>query len=109
MVLLLFVAGALLFGAWLAPSQDPPPAAGIPFPTRDLDKRLPNGKSQRDEIVKADYKKNLEEASEMAKLAEEVKADLEKDDKYIVSLKTLKKTEDIEKLAKSIRARMKRY
>ena len=36
-------------------------------------------------------------------------ADLEKNDRYIVSLKTLKKTEDIEKLAKNIRGRLKRY
>lgn len=73
------------------------------------DPRLPNGKSQRDAIVKADYKKNLEDAAELAKLAEEVKADFEKDDAHIVSIKTLKKTEDIEKLAKNIRSRLKRY
>ena len=45
----------------------------------------------------------------LAKLAEEVKEDLEKDDKYIVSVKTIKKTEDIEKLARNIRSRLKRY
>ena len=59
--------------------------------------------------MKADHKKNLEDAAELVKMSEELKADLEKNDRYIVSLKTLKRTEDIEKLAKNIRGRLKRY
>src|SRR5438270_4509284 len=87
-------------------SQVMPPRQ--PGPTVE-DGKLPNGKSQKDEILKADHKKNLEEAAELLKLSEELKADLAKNDRYIVSLKTLKRTEDIEKLAKSIRGRLKRY
>src|SRR6266404_8284 len=87
------------------PTQPRPPAPG----SSDEGVKLPNGKSQREEILKADHKKNLEEAAELLKLSEELKADLEKNDRYIVSLKTIKKTEDIEKLARSIRGRMKRY
>jgi hypothetical protein len=71
--------------------------------------RLPDGKSQKEEILKADYKKNLEEAAELAKLAADLKTDLEKNTRYVVSLQTLKKTDEIEKLAKSIRGRLKRY
>jgi hypothetical protein len=70
---------------------------------------FPNGKSQPDEILKQDHKKNLADAAQMAKLAEEVSEDLEKDDRYVVSLKTLKKLDDIEKLSKSIRGRLKRF
>jgi hypothetical protein len=77
--------------------------------TRDGDMRLPNGKSQRDEILKEDYKRNLDDAAELVKLAEDLKTDLERDDRYIVSVKTLKKTDDIEKLVKNIRGRLKRY
>ena len=94
-------------------TKGPPPSYAPPGPNpspgAEADTRLLNGKLQRDEIVKSDYRKNLEDAAELAKLAEEVKADLERDDKYIVSVKTLKKTEDIEKLAKNIHARLKRY
>ena len=80
------------------------------FPeSRDADIRLPNGKSQKEAILKEDYKKNLEDAAELVKLSEELKADIEKNDRYIVSVKTLKKTEDIERLAKSIRGRLKRF
>jgi uncharacterized protein YacL len=80
------------------------------FPGRDqLGVRLPNGKSQNEEILKEDYKKNLEDVAALAKLAEELKAEIEKNDRHIVSVASLKKTEDIEKLAKNIRARLKRY
>jgi hypothetical protein len=84
-----------------------PPLPATPGTERDL--KLPNGKSQREEIVKEDYKKNLEDAAQLAKLAEEVKGDLEKDDSHVVSVKTLKKLDEVEKLAKAIRGRLKRY
>jgi ABC-type Zn2+ transport system substrate-binding protein/surface adhesin len=73
------------------------------------DVQLPNGKSQHDEILKLDHKKNLEDAAAMAKLAEEVSEDLEKNDRYVMSLKMLKQLDDIEKLAKTIRGRIKKY
>jgi len=78
-------------------------------PTKDEpDVKLPNGKSQRAEIVRVDYERNLRDAGEMVRLAEEIKDDLEKGDRYLVSLKTLKKLEDAEKLAKDIRQRLRR-
>ncbi len=73
------------------------------------DVQLPNGKSQSDEIMKLEHKKNLEDAATMAKLAQEVSEDLEKEDRYVMSLKTIKKLDDIEKLAKTIRGRIKKY
>ncbi len=60
-------------------------------------------------MLKLDHKKNLEDAATMAKLAQEVSEDLEKDDRYVMSLKTLKKLDEIEKLAKAVRGRLKRY
>jgi hypothetical protein len=71
------------------------------------DVRLPNGKLQRDEVLKADFQKSLNDARELSKLADELKTDLEKNDRYVLSIPTLKKTEDIEKLAKRIRDRLK--
>src|SRR5437868_3505039 len=70
--------------------------------------RLPNGKLQRDEILKADYDKSLQDAAELIKLSEDLKADLEKNTAFVVSIPTIKKTEEIEKLAKRIRGRLKR-
>ena len=68
---------------------------------------LPNGKSQKEEILKAEHQQNLKDAADLAELAEQLKIDLEKNDRYVVSMATLKKTDDIEKLAKRIRARLR--
>jgi len=74
----------------------------------ETDVKLPNGKSQKDEIIRVDYEHNLRDAGELARLAEEIKDDLEKGDRYLVSTKTLKKLEDVEKLSKEIRQRLRR-
>ena len=68
---------------------------------------LPNGKLQRDEIAKAEHQQNLRDAADLAELAEQLKIDLEKNDRYVVSMATIKKTDDIEKLAKRIRGRLR--
>jgi len=68
---------------------------------------LPSGKSQRDEILKAEHQQSVKDAAELADLAEQLKIDLEKNDRFVVSMATIKKTDDIEKLAKRIRARLR--
>ena len=68
---------------------------------------LPSGKLQKDEILKAQHQQNLKDAAELAELAEQLKIDLEKSDRYVLSMATLKKTDDIEKLAKRISARLR--
>ena len=70
------------------------------------DAKLPNGKSQQEEILKAEHEKSLKDAAALIDLAEQLKADLEKNDRYVLSLATIKKTEEIEKLAKKIRTRL---
>jgi hypothetical protein len=73
------------------------------------DPRLPNGKSQKEEILKADHEKSLEDASKLMQLTEELKIELEKNDRHVLSVSTLKKLDDIEKLSKRIRSRLRRY
>jgi hypothetical protein len=99
----LLLALALAFIGWAQPPLHPPQEQEPP----PEETRLPNGKLQRDEILKADFQKSLEDARELSKLADQLKADLEKNDRYVLSLATLKKTEDIEKLAKRIHDRLK--
>ena len=82
----------------VGPQHQPPPAAGEP--------RLPDGKSQQDEILKADHQKDLKDAAELIELAEQLKQELEKNDRHVLSISSLKKTEEIEKLAKRIRSRL---
>jgi GTP-binding protein EngB required for normal cell division len=73
------------------------------------DIRLPDGKSQQEEILKADHQKSLKDAAELVELAEQLKAELERNDRHVLSISSLKKTEQIEKLAKRIRGRLRRY
>ena len=71
------------------------------------DPKLPNGKSQKDEILKAERDQNIKDAQQLADLAQQLQQDLEKEDRFVLSMSTLKKTEDIEKLARKIRSRLR--
>ena len=71
--------------------------------------RLPNGKLQQDEMLKADHEKDVADARDLARLANELKEEMEKGDAHVLSIAALKKTDDIEKLAKRIRGRIRRY
>lgn len=97
---------ALVQGQSLQRGGSPAPAPAPAVPGAD-DIKLPNGKSQRDEILKMERDQNIKDAAQLAQLAEELKEDLEKNDRFVLSLATLKKTDDIEKLAKKIRSRMR--
>ena len=71
--------------------------------------KLPNSRNQREEILKADHEKDLKDAAQLVKLSEDLKIELEKNDRHVLSLSALKMTEDIEKIAKRIRGRLKRF
>lgn len=98
-VLLLAIPAAL--GTRLLPAQNNSDAPD--------DLRLPNGKKQRDEILKADYEQNLKDAQELTILSRSFEEDLEKDDRFVLSINSLKKLDDIEKITRRIRGRLKRF
>lgn len=85
------------------PHQDVFPVPGVADPTR-----LPNGKLQRDEILKAEYDKNLRDARELSDISKAFEIELEKSDAFVLSLGLLKKLDDMEKITRRIRGRMKR-
>ncbi len=101
LLLLLPLAVGLLFS-----QADTPPRHKQSEDGADL--KLPNGKSQQEEILKADYQKTLQDAAELVKLAEQLQDDLIKEDRHVLSLASLKRTEDIEKLARKIRTRLRK-
>ena len=81
-------------------------------PPHDQEKdemRLPDGKSQKQEILKAEHKKSKDDAAELLTLAQELKGEIDKDPYQVVDVRLIKKAEDIEKLARNIKNRMKRY
>ncbi len=105
--LLLFAPAAL--AARLLPAQTRNPGgAVVPDDTQD-DVHLPNGRKQQDAILEADYEKNLKDARDLIDLARSFELDLEKEDRFVLSVASLKKLEDIEKLTRRIRGRLKRF
>ncbi|MDQ1472711.1 MAG: hypothetical protein QOJ99_4191 [Bryobacterales bacterium] len=101
------VAARLLPAQVANPHQDAFPAPHVPGTQPDTT-RLPNGKLQRDEILKADYEKNLKDARDLVDMSKAFELDLEKSDRFVLSVGLLKKLDDIEKISKRIRGRMKR-
>lgn len=95
---------ALTLSPRVAPQAKPPHQVDRP----EGDVELPNGKSQQEEILKADHQRDLKDAARLIELAEQLKQELEKNDRHVLSLSSLKKTEEIEKLAKRIHARLVR-
>lgn len=89
-------------------------AAQLPDPIREKseekasDIRLPNGKRQVDEILKADHEQNLKEARELSALSSSFEAELEKTDRFVLSLALLRKLDDMERLVRRLRTRMKK-
>ena len=99
--LLLLIVAAMLASAQ-RDNREPPDPLDRP------DVRLPNGKSQRDEIVKSDHKRNQEDAAKLAQLSAELRQELDAQESHIVSVKMIRKVEEIERLTRNIRGRLKR-
>ena len=69
---------------------------------------MPNGTLQSEAILKSDHASSVKDAARLKKLSEELAADLEKYDRHVVSMQTLKKLDEMEKIVKRIRGRMRR-
>ncbi len=90
---------AALVAAFARPAQKAEEASDV---------KLPDGRSQQQEILKSEHRRAIEDVGRLIKIAQELKADLEKDEYQVLSVSSLKKTEDIEKLARRIRERLHR-
>jgi hypothetical protein len=69
--------------------------------------KLPNGKSQRDEVLKAEREDNIRDSARLVELSQSLKAELEKSDRFVLSMDMVKKTDEIDKLVKKIRDRLR--
>lgn len=98
---------ALIFSITALAIAVPAQAPVNPPPSQKEDVVLPSGKLQKDEILKAEQEQNVKDAAKLTELAQQLQEDLEKNDRYVFSIATMKKTEDIERLARKIRSRMR--
>jgi hypothetical protein len=90
--------------AWIAFGQA---RGGLPPDDPQRDVTLPNGKSQREEILKAEREQNMKDAAQLVDLAKDLQTEIEKNESYVLPVSALKKTDEIEKLAKRIRGRLR--
>jgi hypothetical protein len=102
--------GSVLLCAKGQDGQEQQPDRHLPFPDphkRDADRKLPNGKSQNDAIAKQNHEQALKDANDLIAVAGELRDELQKAGNYVVPVSSVKKTEEIEKLARRIRGRLK--
>ena len=71
--------------------------------------RLPNGKLQQDEILKQEHNRSLQDARQLVELSQALQKDIEQAGATVLSISSIHRTEEIEKLAKRIRSRMRGY
>jgi hypothetical protein len=90
-----------------AQQQTPDGRRPLPDHQPDEDVRLPNGKSQKDAISKQAHEDALKDVESLIQLAENLRDELKHSGEYVVSVSSLKKTEEIEKLARHIRGKLK--
>jgi hypothetical protein len=106
LILLFSLASATLLNSQFDPRVPPDDSRhGTPEPVR-----LPSGKLQQDEILKEDHDHSLQDAKQLVELSQSLRKDLEQTGSAnVLSLASIHKTEEIEKIAKRIRSRMRRY
>jgi len=63
--------------------------------------------AQKNQMLKEAYAKNLEDLRKMQRLLWEVRTEMAKGGPNVLPLQSIKKLEEIEKLSKTIRGRMK--
>jgi hypothetical protein len=98
----------------LRPQSSPPKLENrpAPFPNvqdqdqNQVDPRYPNGKSQKDAIAQSEHEKALKDAEELALLSNELRDDIKKIGDFVVPVLALKKTHEIEKLARRLRSHL---
>ncbi len=79
----------------------------LKLPELNDDPRLPDGKSQKNAIAKQQHEQVLKDADELVEMARDLRKELEQAGDYVLPVSSVKKTEEIEKLAKRIRGKLK--
>jgi hypothetical protein len=89
-------------------SQDQSQDRTLPIPPNpNEDQKLPNGKSQKDAIAKQEHEQMLKDANDLIAMAQQLKDEIQKAGEYVVPVSSVKKTEEIERLARRIRGRLR--
>ncbi len=107
-ILLSLAASALLPAQQQSPPTFPPvtPSSEPGTEPRD-EERMPNGKSRKIALAKEQHEAALKDVNDLIADAQQLKQELQKAGDYVVPFSSVKRTEEIEKLARRIRGRLK--
>jgi hypothetical protein len=99
--------------AWLglAPAllrAQQPPREMVTGESDTSGRRMPDGRSMSEAIVKEDHKRNIEDLGKMKEIIVDVEQSLEKNAQHVLSIDNLKRLEEVEKVSRRIRGRMRR-
>ena len=95
-----------LSSASLLPQSSPPKLEDRRAPFPDVQDQVPNGKAQKEAIAQSEHEKALKDAEELASLSNELRDDIRKIGNFTVPVSALKKTHEIEKLARRLRGHL---
>lgn len=108
---LLSLFGPLFFAPKLRPQitqeEQVPDERKPKIPDPNEEPRLPDGKSQKNAIAKEQHDQALKDANNLIAIAQDLRDELQRAGTFIVPITAVRKTEEIEKLAKRIRSRLK--
>jgi hypothetical protein len=113
LILVCTVAAALAGAAQSAPSRDPdkpppiPEANRLPDAGKQSELREPQTKKQNFDAAAERRKQLAEDSARLLKLANDLKAEVDKTNKDTLSLNVIRKAEEIEKLARNLKEKMK--
>ena len=82
--------------------------APVALPQWPKEPRLPSGKSRNLAILKADFERSKKDIAEILQLAKELQEEVEKNEEFVIDLRSIRKAERIERLSRNIKNRMKR-
>jgi hypothetical protein len=110
-----FIVFALIEPSFVSARQEGPPSAEAADPAQRRSRGVevapapPLTPQQQKEMNKERYAKLKKDTDQLLKLATELKESVDKANQNTLSLEVIKKSEQIEKLAKSVRDKMKNY
>jgi hypothetical protein len=70
--------------------------------------RLPNGMSRAAAVLKEDLNKSREDIAEIITLAQDLEREIDENQEFVVDVRSLRKAEKIEGLARRIKNRLRR-
>lgn len=81
----------------------------VPPPEREQPKKLPDGRLWSEAVIKANYEANLRDMERMRQILDSVRKEIEETKGHVLSIRALREMEELERLSRRVRDRMRRH